>query len=71
MEALGVVCAVTYLSSHFEGAEVLVRSAHWDVLSVLTGMSPIVRIIRSRLRLSEYTCEIRHEPVKDHKVADA
>ena len=34
-------------------------------------MSPNARINRWRLRLSEYTYEIRHKPGKDHKVADA
>jgi len=34
-------------------------------------MSPNARINRWRLRLSEYTYEIRHKPGKDHMVADA
>jgi len=34
-------------------------------------MRPNARINRWRLRLSEYTYEIRHKPGKDHKVADA
>jgi len=62
---------VTYLRSYLEGAEVLVRCDHRALLSVLTNMSPNARINRWRLRLSEYTYEIRHKPGKDHKVADA
>jgi len=53
MDALGVVWAVTYLMSYLEGAEVLVRSEHRALLSVLTNMSPNARINRLRLRLSE------------------
>jgi len=34
-------------------------------------MRPNARMSRSRLRLSEYTCEIRNNPGKEHKVADA
>ena len=34
-------------------------------------MSRNARINSWRLRLSEYTYEIRHKPGKDHKVADA
>jgi len=34
-------------------------------------MSPNERINRWRLRLPEYTYEIRQKPDKDHKVADA
>jgi len=34
-------------------------------------MSPNAQINRWRLRLSEYTYEIRHKPGKDHKVAEA
>jgi len=62
---------VTYLRSYLEGAEVLVRCDHRALLSVLTNMSPNARINRWRLRLSEYIYEIRHQPGKDHKVADA
>jgi len=71
IEALGVVWAVTYLSSYIEGAEVLVWCDHRALISVLTNMSPNARIHRWRLRLSEYTYEIRHKPGKDHKVSDA
>jgi len=71
IEALGVVWAVTFLRSYLDRAEVLVRCDHQALLSVLTNMSPNARINRWRLRLSEYTYEIRHEPGKDHKVADA
>jgi len=71
IEALGVVWAVTYLGSYIEGAEFLVRCDDRALLSVLTNMSPSARINRWRLRLSEYTYEIRHKPGKDHKVADA
>jgi len=63
--------AVTYLRSYLEGAEVLFRFDHRALLSVRTNMSPNARINRWRLRLSEYTYEIRHKPGKDHKVADA
>ena len=71
IEALGVVWAVTYLRSYLEGAEVLVRCDHRALLPVPTNMSPNARINLWRLRLSEYTYEIRHKPGKDHKVADA
>jgi len=71
IEALGIVWAVTYLRSYLEGAEFLFRCDHRALLSVLTNMSPNARIIRWRLRLPEYTYEIRHKPGKDHKVADA
>jgi len=71
IEALGVVWAVTYLRSYLEGAEVFVRCEHRALLSVLTNMTPNARINRWRLRLSEYTYEIRHKQGKDHKVADA
>jgi len=71
IEALGVVWAVTYLRSYLEGAEFLVLCDHRALLSVLTNMSPNARVNRWRLRLSEYTYEIRHKPGKDHKVADA
>jgi len=71
IEALGVVWAVTFLRSYLEGAEFLVRCDHRALLSVLTNMSPNARINRWRLRLSEYTYEIRHKPGKDEKVADA
>jgi len=71
IEALGVVWAVTFLRSYLEGAEVLVRCDNRALLSVLTNMSPNARINRWRLRLSEYTYEIRRKPGKDHKVADA
>jgi len=70
-EALGVVWAVTYLRPYLEGAEVLVQCDHRALLSVLMSMSPNARINRWRLRLSEYTYEIRHKPDKDHEVADA
>jgi len=62
---------VTYLRSYLEGAEVLVRCDHRALLPVLANMSPNARINRWRLRLSEYTYEIRHKPGKEHKVADA
>jgi len=71
IEALGVVWAVTYLRSYLEGAEVLVLCDHRALLWVLTSMSPNARINRWRLRLSEYTYEIRHSPGQDHKGADA
>jgi len=71
IEALGVIWAVTYLRSYLEGAEFLVRCDHRALLWVLTNVSPNARINRWRLRLSEYTCDIRHKPGKDHKVADA
>ena len=71
IEALGVVCAVTYLWSYLEGAEFVVRCDHRAHLSVLTNMNPNARIHRWRLRLSEYNFEIRRDPGKDHKVADA
>jgi len=70
IEALGVVWAVTNLRSYLEVAEFLVRCDHRGLLSVLRSMSPNARISRWRLRLSEYTDEIRHKPGKDHKVAD-
>jgi len=71
IEALGVICAVTYLWFYLEGAEFVVRCDHRAYLSVLTNMSPNARINRWRLRLSEYNFEIRRDPGKDHKVADA
>jgi len=71
IEALGVVWAVTYLRSYLEGADFLVRCDHRALLWVLTNMSPNARINRWRLRLSEYTYEIRHKPGKNHKVAHA
>ena len=71
IDALGVVWMVTYLRSYLEGAEFLVRCDDGAILSVLTNRSPIARINRWRLRLSEYAYEIRHKPGKDHKVADA
>jgi len=70
-EALGVVWAMIYLRPYFEGAEVLVRCDHRALLSVLTNMSPNARINLWRLRLWEYTYEIRKKPGQDHKVADA
>jgi len=71
IEALGVVWAVTYLRSYLEGAEFLVRCDHRALLLALTNMSPNARINSWRLRLSEYTYEIRHKPGKENKVADA
>jgi len=71
IEALGVVWALTYLRAYLEGAEFFVRCDHRALLSVLANMSPNARIKRWRLRLSEYTYEIRHKPGKDHNVADA
>jgi len=71
IEALGVVWAVTYLRLYLEGAEFLVQCDDRALLSVLTNMSPNARINRWRLRLSEYTYEIRHGPGQDHEVADA
>jgi len=71
IEALGVVWAVTYLQPYLEGAEFIVRCDHRALLSVLTSISLNARINRWRLQLSEYNYEIRHEPGKDHKVADA
>ena len=71
IEALGGVWAVTYVRSYLGWAEFLVRCDHRALLSVLTNMSPNARINRWRLRLSEYTYEIRHKPGKDHKIADA
>jgi len=62
---------VTFLRSYLEGSELLVRCDHRALLSVLTSMSPNARMNRWRLRLSEYTYEIRHKPGKDDKVADA
>jgi len=62
---------VTYLKSNLEGEDVLVRCDHRALLSVLTKMSPNARINRWRLRLLQYTYEIRHKPCKDHKVVDA
>jgi len=70
IEALGFVWAVTFLSSYLEGAEILVRCDHRALLPVLTNMSPNARINCWRLRLSEYTYEIRHSPGQDHEVAD-
>ena len=64
IEALGIVWAVTYLRSYLEGAEFLFRCDHRALLSVLTNMSPNARIIRWRLRLSEYTYEIGISRVK-------
>jgi len=61
---------VTYLRSYLEGAEFLVRCDYRALLSVLTNISPNARIDRWRLRLSEYTYEIRHRPGECHKVAD-
>ena len=71
IEALGVVWAATHLSSYLEGAENLVRCDHRALLSVRTNMGPNARINRWRLRLSEYTYEIRLKPGKDRKVAEA
>ena len=62
---------MTYVRSYLKRAEVLVRCDHRALLSVLTNMSPIARMSRWRLRLSECTYESRHTPGKDHKVADA
>ena len=62
---------MTFLRSYLEGAEVLVRCDRRALLSIFTNMSPKARINRWRLRSSEYTYEIRHNPGIDHTVADA
>jgi len=71
IEALGVVCAVSHLRSYLEGSEFLVLYDHRALLSVLTNVSTNARISRWRLRISEYTYEIRHKPGKYNTVADA
>eukprot|EP00170_Pyropia_yezoensis_P001001 contig_4663_g1005 len=71
IEAVGVVWAVTHLRSFLEGTEFLVRCDHSALTSVMTSNSPNRRLTAWRLRLSEFTYQIRHKPGKDHKVADA
>jgi len=71
MKALGVVWAVIYVSSYLAGGAFLLRCDHRALLSVLTKMGPNARIHGWRLRLSEYTCEIRHKPGEDHTVEGA
>lgn len=71
IEALGVVWAVTHLRSFLEGTEFLVRCDHAALTSVMTTKSPSRRLTGWRLRLSEFTYQLKHKPGKDHKVADA
>lgn len=71
MEALGVVCAVTHLRSFLEGTELLVRCDHSALTSVMMSNGPNQRLTGWRIRLSEFTYQIKHKPGKDHKMADA
>lgn len=71
IDALGVEWAVTHLRSFLGGTELLVRCDHSALASAMTSNSPDRRLTGWRLRLAEFTYQIKHKPGGNHRVADA
>ena len=70
-ECYSVVSAVTTLRSYLEGQKFTVRSDHDALRWLLTLTEPSGRLMRWRLRLSEFDFEIHYRLGRVHQVPDA
>ena len=69
-ECYSVVCAVTTLRPYIEGQKSVVRTDHDSLRWLLTLKDPSARLIRWRLRLSEFDFEIQYRAGRVHQVPD-
>ena len=70
-ECYSVVWAVTTLRPYIEGQKFTVRTDHDALRWLLTLSDPSGRLMRWRLRLSEFDFEIQYRPGRVHQVPDA
>ena len=70
-EALAIVWAVTQLRPYVERTRFVVRTDHSSLQWLLNISGDNARLVRWRLRLSEFTFDIQYKPGKVNQVADA
>ena len=70
-ECYSVVWAITTLRPYIEGQKFVVRPDHDALRLLLTLSDPSGRLMRWRLRLSEFDFEIQYRPRSVHQVPDA
>ena len=70
-ECYSVVWAITTLRPYIEGQKFVVRTDHDALRWLLTLSDPSGRLMRWRLRLSEFDFEIKYRPGRVHQVPDA
>ena len=70
-ECYSVVWAITTLRPYIKGQKFVVRTDHDALRWLLTLSEPSSRLMRWRLRLSEFDFEIQNRPGRVHQVPDA
>jgi hypothetical protein len=70
-EALAIVWAVTHLRPYDERTQFNVRTDHSSLQWLLNIAGNNARLVRCRLRLSEFTLDIQYKPGRVNQVEDA
>ena len=70
-EALAIVWAVTHLRPYVERTHFIVRTDHSSLQWLLNISGDNARLVRWRLRLSEFTFDIQYKPGRLNQAADA
>ena len=70
-ECYSVVWAITTLRPYIEPQKLVVRTYHDALRWLLTLSDPLGRLMRWRLRLSEFDFEIQYRPGRVHQVPEA
>jgi RNase H-like domain found in reverse transcriptase len=70
-EAIGIVWAVTHLRPYVERTHFVVRTDHSSLQWLLSISGYNSRLVRWRLRLSEFKFDIQYKPRRVNQVADA
>jgi len=69
-ECLGVVWSVLKLRHFLDGHRFLIRTDHQALRWIYSTTDSSGRLMRWRLRLSEYTCDIKYKPGASHHAPD-